>query len=51
MEKKDYESATGIKTTDIMFKFIKTVANSCKETEFDFIRNGKIAELESCLIN
>lgn len=41
MEKKDFESATGIKTTDIMFKFIKTVANSCKETEFEFYKKWK----------
>lgn len=41
MEKKDFESATGIKTTDIMFKFIKAVANCCKETEFEFYKKWK----------
>lgn len=41
MEKKDFESATGIKTTDIMFKFIKTAASSCKETEFEFYKKWK----------
>lgn len=41
MEKKDFETATGIKVTDIMFKFIKTVANSCKETEFEFYKKWK----------
>lgn len=41
MEKKDFESATGIKTTDIMFKFIKAVSSSCKETEFEFYKKWK----------
>ena len=41
MEKKDFESATGIKTTDIMFKFIKAVASNCKETEFEFYKKWK----------
>ena len=41
MEKKDFESATGIKTTDIMFKFIKAIASSCKETEFEFYKKWK----------
>ena len=41
MEKKDFESATGIRTTDTMFKFIKAVASSCKETEFEFYKKWK----------
>lgn len=41
MEKKDFESAAGIKTTDTMFKFIKTVASSCKEAEFEFYKKWK----------
>ena len=41
MEKKDFESATGIKTTDTMFKFIKAVASSRKETEFEFYKKWK----------
>ena len=41
MEKKDFESATGIRTTDTMFKFIKAAASSCKETEFEFYKKWK----------
>ena len=41
MEKKTFEEATGVKVTDIMFEFIKVLANSCKESEFEFYKKWK----------
>lgn len=50
MEKKTFEEATGVKVTDIMFEFIKVLANSCKESEFEFYKKWKDGLIKELLI-
>ena len=41
MKKKDFETATGIVVSDVMFEFIETVFSCCKQTEGEFCRLWK----------
>lgn len=50
MEKKTFEEATGVKVTDIMFEFITVLANSCKESEFEFYKKWKDGLVKELLI-
>lgn len=50
MEKKTFEEATGIKVSDVMFEFIKVLANSCKESKFEFYKKWKDGLVKELLI-